>query len=370
MQSKPIRSALRASILIMIAFQACNLPAGIPSATPSGSNTPQSDPLFVASSSIETPSDTATTPTVTHLMTPSSAGSGKVVFDVDSHDTAPELRAPYGDSHDINRLERPFDQDMAYYPDMDIYSYTVASDADWWYVSIALVGKDPNNTTGINYGVELDLDHDGFGDYLVLARPPYAATWDTLPVQIYQDTNHDTGGLSAEKSDAPLSTDGYDKQIFHGGPGDKDPDMAWVRINAAPDATIQVAFKKSWAGTVFMLGVLADAGLKDPQKLDYVDRFQEAEAGSPVKDKQYYPLKALILVDNVCREAFGFKPTGYEPQLCPKEPPPTKAPEPEGTPAACEPPPGGCPAPLHWNVGLCKCVGMICLSKGSQIDTP
>ena len=67
-----------------------------------------------------------------------------------------------------------------------------------------------------------------------------------------------------------------------------------------------------------MLGVFSDAGLKDVGKLDYVDRFTEAEAGSPVKDKLYYPLGALFAVDNTCQEAFGFEPTGYEPKLCPR----------------------------------------------------
>ena len=33
-----------------------------------------------------------------------------------------------------------------------------------------------------------------------------------------------------------------------------------------------------------MLGVLADAGLKDPKKLDCVDRYTLAEAGSPARD--------------------------------------------------------------------------------------
>ena len=68
-----------------------------------------------------------------------------------------------------------------------------------------------------------------------------------------------------------------------------------------------------------MLGVFADAGLKNVGKLDYVDRFTEADAGSPVRDNKNYPLKELYLVDNVCREALGFEATGYEPQLCPRE---------------------------------------------------
>ena len=50
-------------------------------------------------------------------------------------DTAAERRAPYGDSYDINRLSRPFQQDMTYVPDLDIVTYTVSSDSTWWFVS-------------------------------------------------------------------------------------------------------------------------------------------------------------------------------------------------------------------------------------------
>jgi hypothetical protein len=109
---------------------------------------------------------------------------------------------------------------------------------------------------------------------------------------------------------------------------------------------MQFAFKKSWSGTVFMLGVIADAGLKDVTKLDYVDRFTEEEAGSPVKDKKNYPLKALFAVDNTCQEAFGFNPLGYESKLCPHpDAQPTKQTTP---PTGCQPPSGGCGAGYYW----------------------
>jgi hypothetical protein len=282
---------------------------------------------------------------VAHNASPAAPGGGKLVYDVESQCTAPERRAPYGDSYRINRLERPFLQDMTYVADLDIVTYTVGEDQVWWYVSIQLMGADPNNELGINFGVELDQDHDGFGDYIIWAHPPYTTEWDTANVQILQDKNHNTGGVSGEKSDPPFAGDGYETLIFNGGAGDADPDMAWVRTNGMYPASVQFAFKKAWAGTVFMLGTLADAGLKDVGQLDYVDRMTEAEAGSPIKDKQYYPLRALFAVDNACREAFGFVPTGYEPQLCPREAPPTKKPgEPDGpTDVPGCPDPGNCP---------------------------
>jgi hypothetical protein len=81
--------------------------------------------------------------------------------------------------------------------------------------------------------------------------------------------------------------------------------------------------------------------------MDYVDRFVIAEAGSPLRENPNYPLRALHAVDNVCREAFGFNATGYEPQLCPRaEPAATKKPKPPTEVGPCQPPPGGCG--MHW----------------------
>ena len=352
MKFRTILSPFSAAIVLLMAILACNLPGGKAAQDNPGITTTATGTEGVPATAGPPPA--TPTPEVNHIVMPSAPGEGKLVYDVESQSTASEQRAPYGDSYDINRLERPFLQNMTYVPDLDIVTYTVAGDPDWWYVSIELIGTDPNNSLNINYGVELDTNYDGFGDYLIWAHPPYSPTWDTLPVQIYQDTNHDTSGLSAEKSDAPLSTNGYDKLVFNGGVGNADPDMAWIRINAGKKATVEFAFRKSWSGTVFLLGVLADAGLKDPGKLDYVDRFTEEEAGSPVKDKEYYPLKALFAIDNVCREAFGFKPTGYEPQLCPREEP--KPPKPHNPPPqACQPPSYCTGSGYIWHQDTCTC---------------
>jgi hypothetical protein len=337
MYPNQVKALLPAATILLIAILACNLPNNsAPSQAPVAPQIPAAIPSIEASPPMPAPTATVT---VIHAKTPSNLpATGSTVYDVESSVTAAEKRAPYGDSYDINRLERPFLKDMTYVPDLDIAAIHLSQDGDWYYVSVKLVGVDPNNALGINYGVELDTNMDGFGDLIIWARPPYTTQWSTDNVQAFADKNHNTSGLSADKSDAPFTTDGYETMIFDGGrgPGD-DPDLAWIRMTSGTDATIQFAFKRSWAGGSFMYGALADAGLKDVLKLDYVDRFTEEEAGSPVKDKKYYPLKALFAVDNTCREAFGFKPTGYEPMLCPKEPKPTKQPQPG------VPPPPGCP---------------------------
>jgi hypothetical protein len=347
------RQVVLGSLLIAVLIGlACNLPGSVSPSAPATAPPRQAPDASAAPPTQPLPASTAEVVHTTR--SPTSVPAGKLIHDVVSQDTAPEKRAPYGDSYDINRLERPFQQDMGYLPNLDIASFTVSSDTDWWFVSMELVGGDPNDPLGINYGVELDLDHDGFGDYLVWGNPPYPSTWDTAPVEIYQDKNHDTGGLSAEKSDAPIAADGYETLIFSGGRGDPDPDQAWVRTMAGSQATVQFAFKKSWSGTVFMLGVLSDAGLRDPAGLDYVDRFTIAEAGSPVRGNDNYPLRALNAVDNHCREAFGFSATGYEPQLCPRVEPTTK-------PRAATPEPQGCPDPGNCPYGWagepdCYCI--------------
>ena len=319
-------------IISLLLILACNLPGSNPTATAEPTATAVLPPP-------EQPTEPPPTATkqVTHLMFPGSAPNSKLFYDVESSGTAPERRAPYGDTYDINRLERPFLQDMTYVSDLDVETFNLSKDSDWYYVSIRLMGGDPNHALGINYAVELDKNRDGFGDFIILARPPYTSDWSTDHVQVYADTNHDTSAISAVRSDAPITTDGYDSLVFDGGHGEgDDPDLAWVRIDAGRNADVQFAFKKPLIGNIFMFGVLADAGLKDVAQLDYVDRFTEEEAGSPIQNKKDYPLKALYAVDNTCREAHGFDATGFEPMLCPREIPPTAAPH--KTQASCTDP--------------------------------
>jgi hypothetical protein len=311
--------------------------------------------LFSGESNLpEIPTGTST-PVITHIDFPVNAvDSGLIVFDVESSGTGPEKRAPYGDSYDIYRMERPFSQEMDYIPDLDIATYNVRITEDWIYVSIELIGKEPNNEIGIHYGVELDLNGDGFGEYILWSNPPYTPEWSTDGVQVFADKNHDTAGLSAALSDAPVDGDGYESKIFDSGIGD-DPDLAWVRAYAGRQASVQFAFKESLAGSSFLLGVLSDAGLRDVSKMFYNDRFLEAEAGSPEKSEKYYPLKELYGFDNVCREAFNFKETGFEPQLCPRDEP---TPRPGRTQQACQPPITS--ACNNWDPINCCCIGVSC----------
>ncbi len=321
--------------LVLMAALACNLP--FMANAPTGDSSPVAPVAPVAPAApgnppAPTPTSTVL-PAINHVLVPADVNaSGSYNYDVDSSGTAPEHRAPYGDSYDRNLFERPFTQSvMDYLAELDIVTFRMVQDNTWTYVFVELTGGDLNSSAGVDYGVEIDTNHDGFGDVLVWAHPPYAATWSTDTVKVYTDTNHDTGGLSAEKSDAVLGGNGYDTVIFDR--TGSDPDLAWVRLDPHTASTIDFAFKRSLAGNAFMWGAWADAGLKDPSKFNYNDRFKEADAGSPEKSEQYYPIKAIYEVDNTCWVAVGFKPTGEEPHLCPSTAPPaTRKPKPIPTP--------------------------------------
>jgi hypothetical protein len=312
------------------------------------------------------------------LLTPADINpKGALIYDVDSSGTASQHRAPYGDSYNINLFERPFTQkDMTYIPSLDINTFQIASDDNFYYVFITLIGSNPNDPANIDYGVEIDKDHDGFGDVLVWAQPPYITQWTTNGVQVYTDPNHDTGGASPEKSDAnatteaPYQGDGYETVIFNQSQGD-DPDLAWVRIDPKNPNVVDFAFKQSLAGPSFMWGVWADAGLKDPGKFNYNDRFTNAQAGSPIGNSQYYPINTIYAVDNTCRAAYGFTPTGYEPMLCPSNaPPPPKSTSASPSCSAAAPPSCTGPGQVWSGPPACQCKTFVCLSAGTLIDTP
>ena len=298
----------------------------------------------VPSTNIPTSAAMETLPVSNHLMEPdeNAPAPANWIDDVESSGTGPEGRAPYGDSYKLNRFERPFSKDMTYIPDLDIHRFGLSEDGDWYYISILLIGADPNNALGINYGAEIDLNRDGFGDYLLWAHPPYTTQWSTDTVQVFKDSNLDSAGQSATQADANAGGNGYDTLVFDGSnPQSEDPDLAWVRMNIDQATTVQFAFKKSLTGPVFMLGVVSDGGLKDASKFDYADHFTEAEAGSSVRNNKHYPLGAVYAVDNTCWEAYGIKTTGFEPKLC--QPidlsSETQPPSNGGSDLACNPPP-------------------------------
>lgn len=362
-----LNAAVRAFIILLL-LSGCNLPqAAPPTEIPA-------NPTAVPATLPPPPqaTDTPVIPQpVAHLSTPDESITiiGDKFYDVDSSGTGQKHFAPFGDAYDLNRFERPFtQQEMTYIPSLDILTFQLTQSADWNYAFIKMAGPIPGDASAPNYGLEIDLDRDGFGEILIWARPPYGSQWTTDNVQVYRDNNHSTGGINPSKSDAPYPGDGYETLIFDLGKSD-DPDLVWARIAPDQPNVIEFAFKRSLTGDSFMWSPWADSGLKDPAQFNYNDRFTILEAGSPVKDDPYYPVKSLFAVDNSCRANFGFAPTGYEPLLCfYEQPTPTRGPgnpptlQPGITPIIpliplipiCLPPKGGCT--YGWDYKLCMCI--------------
>ncbi len=354
MNKRDGRSFFVLLILVVLTAFSCNLP-GMSTGTEADDlrETVQvlSSAVAERNSPIESPtapavSDEATQPApevthtpepqptlITHNLVPAQPGwVARWFTDTDSSRTAAENRAPGGDAFSKNIFERPFTaSDMQFRPDLDIQKAEVSSDTNFIYVTIYLKGLNPQTSalTGL-YGVELDTDYDGRGNYLILVTDPAGTDWRMENVNAYADSGRKVGGSRPMNADAPTGYTGYDLTIFSL-TNLSDPDAAWGRVSPKGSSIVDVAFKRALIGgkTSFLWSVWADDGIKDPTQFDYNDHFTQADAGSPYKDANY-PLKSLALVDSTCREIFNFTPTGDIPGMC--VPPATATPIPPTAP--------------------------------------
>lgn len=224
----------------------------------------------------------------------------------------------YGDNLQVNQYERPFQLDNTYRPDADIIWTFLSDDGDWYYFSTQIVGSNPATATlDAPYGIEIDINRNGRGEFLLWASPPYSTTWTKDNIQIFYDTNNDVGGPQPLLLDAPgFHGDGYDTLQFDRGSG-PDPDAAWVRQAPLDPTYLEMAVKKSAIGySAFLWNAWTDFDLADPAQFDYNDYYTAEQAGSPYAADPNFPLKALYGMDNTCRVAYGFTPVGDEPGLC------------------------------------------------------
>lgn len=281
-----------------------------------------------------TPSPAAT---IEHTTFPSNPGSiSSFMTDRSTRPLAGEGRA-IADSFDQLLFERPYtSESMEYRAYLDITRGELSASSPWFYVIIHLEEGAPAEAAPL-YGVEIDIDLDGRGDWLIWGAVPPDSEWTTDGVQALRDTNNDVGGANPVIANSPPQTgDGYDDLVFDAGHG-PDPDAAWIRRSPSSPSQIHLAFKQTLIGPPgeFLWGVWADEGPQDPAFFDYNDHWSISQAGSPVANTSYYPLKELALIDNSCRWGYGFTPTGSEPGACyiPPTPTPTvtPSPEPEGS---------------------------------------
>jgi hypothetical protein len=265
---------------------------------------------------IPTPTPSAT-PEPVHKMLPGSPSTYQVILpDMVTVDLAKQKTA-LGDNYAWSRLERPYTPDrMEYRSYLDIYQVKLQGANPWIYITFVLIGNLPDEGD-IRYSVELDLDHDGRGDFLVMAALPPNSEWTTDNVWVLADENEDIGGLFPLYVEEPSQEgNGYEREIFANGEG-ADPDLAWVRRDPMNRNQLQIAFKESLTGVLgFLWSAWTDEGLKDPSLFDFNDHISFNDAGSPHKGNYRYPVKEVALMDSTCRSWYGYLPNGSEPGLC------------------------------------------------------
>lgn len=264
-----------------------------------------------------TPTPEPTRTPRSHFILPGSpSGRNTFVTDLITVDLAKDKTAT-GDNYNWSRLERPYTAvEMEYRDYLDIMRVDFQASSPYTYLTFVLIGDLPQEGD-IRYMVELDTDHDGAGDVLVMAALPPDDKWTTDNVWVLADEDDDIGGLYKLYPDqSNPDQNGYETELFANGKGD-DPDLAWVRRDPDQTNQIQIAYKKELNG---VLGILwsawTDEGIKDPGLFDFNDHFTFDEAGSPSKDNYRYPVKAVALVDSTCRSWYGYIPSGQEPGLC------------------------------------------------------
>jgi len=274
----------------------------------------------------EEPTEAPTVAPIVHTVLPYISlptDKPQVVHDQESIRKAAEKEAYGGDEFYKGRYERPFDQQMTYIPFIDIKQANIIrnEDSEFIFGVIHLMDNPALQPDALyGFGIEMDVDLDGRGDFLIWTRLPGSSEWSVDGVTVWKDANNDIGGLTPMEPDVPPGGDGYEAKLFDSGQGE-DPDLAWSRVAPQDPTLIELAFKVDILGDspVFLWNAWSWQGDDQFGLFDHHDHYTYTEAGSPTKSETaYYPLKAMTLVDNTCRAASGYEPAGNEPGLCPE----------------------------------------------------
>lgn len=270
-----------------------------------------------------------------------------------------------GDRFTFGRFERPFNATTmdVYFSQLDIVDTQVSQDDTWIYGGMLLKGLNNDSSSASQYAVELDTDLDGKGDWLIIAIKPTSTEWTVNGVKVYGDTNNDVGGQLPTLTDKAQVGDGFETLVFDQGKGD-DSDSAWVRISPNDPNMVEISIKKSVVGNPlkYLINMWAGTSLLNPALFDLNDHFTHEQAGAADKGLQnYYPIKEVFEIDNSCRMAVGFQPTGNEPGIC-------ESLIPVNEQQPLPPGPSGCQATsadisacnqdvyCNWNASSCSCV--------------
>jgi len=348
------------STFALVAIISTVLACSFPSATETPATTP---PATIIVENIVTegpPTDTSIQHQVIPVSLPEFRSSH--AGDYDSSITAQEKKSAGGDRFTFERFERPFNANTmdVYFANLDIVDTFVYQDDTWIYGTIQVKDRTTANSSPYRFAMQLDTNLDGKGDWLVIASNPSSTDWTTDGVQVFQDTNSDVGDLTAMLTDDNAIGDGFETMIFDNGKGD-DPDSAWIRISSQDSNTVEIAVKRSVVGnpTQYLVDMWAGHATLDPALFDYSDHFTHEQAGAADPGlPNFYPIKSVYELDNSCRMAVGFQPTGSEPGLCQVLVP--VVPGSTAGPTACVRPPTCFGCGYTWDPVTCTCSQVPC----------
>ncbi len=237
-----------------------------------------------------------------------------------SQNIANKTITTFGDEFYRNVYERPFEtEEMIYHPELDIVKAEVTNDSEYYYFTIRLNGSN-NEMGGLTgyYGIEIDVDMDGTGDYLIWAQGDRNSEWNMDGVYFLYDRNNDVGGKQALYTELNRRPeDSFEKVLFDGN-ADAAEEMLWKRRDPDDVYAIEFALKKTAIEKdgMFLWSAWANNDAEGRYKMDYNDLMTNEKAGSPVMGEANYPLKEISLLDNTCRLPYGFTPSGSEPGVC------------------------------------------------------
>jgi len=342
---------------MLVFLLACNTPTNTtPDATEPASD---DDTILVDVEATESAPATEVPPSVQHTDIPVAAPantSGKV-SDFDSSKVLETKSLIGGDRFTFGRFERPFNANVmdTYFAGLDIVITEVYQDDLWIYGRLYLKELSPSSSTA-KYAIELDTNVNGKAEWLIVTDKPSSTEWTVSGVRVYQDANQNIGGeIPALTDKTPVNSDGFETLFFDQGTGEN-PDTAWVRISPSDPNVIEFAINRAALSnpTQYLINYWAGHDL-DPAKFDLNDYYTHEQAGAADAGlPTFYPIKEVAEIDNSCRMAVGFQPTGKEPGLCPY---PQK--QVEGDPANPSAPPGMACGPnqyLSCVDGVCFCM--------------
>lgn len=243
-------------------------------------------------------------------------GNPQVIYDQVCLQSAAEKKAPGGDEFTNGRFERPFDQSMNYLPALDIErAELVRPENGWAYVSIFLADK-PAPSPAV-YAIELDLNIDGRGDYLIQFPTPAGADWAETGIKMWWDSDGDVGGQVINRNDPRgFKGSGFESLKIDSDTG-KNKGKIWTRLI---DNGLQVAINQDLLGGnegKFTWQPFSEGKLYPPSQFDLNDYYPIGKAGSAIMGDTDYPLKELYAIDNTCKGLSGLTPSGSEQGVCP-----------------------------------------------------